>query len=113
MENIILTEICKKCAECCKNYPFVCLSENEINSIKKLTGLPAEVFTIPKGKEIEEYFLQFQENGYCFFLKESNGVFSCAVYEARPGICKNYPSNPIQKEVCAAHSEKFLSTILG
>ena len=86
MENIILTEICKKCAECCKNYPFVCLSEKEIDSIKKLTGLPAEVFTIPKGKEIEEYFLQFQENGYCFFLNENNGNYMVS-FKQRVGSC--------------------------
>ncbi len=108
-----MTEICKQCAECCKNYPFVDLSKNEINSLEKLTGIPAEVFTNPKGKEIEEYFLQFQDNGYCFFLNENKGSFSCGVYEERPGICKNYPSSPIQKDVCDANKEKFLSTVFA
>ena len=106
-----MTEICKQCAECCKNFPFVDLSKNEIHSLEKFTGVPAEVFTNPKGKEIEEYFLQFQDNGYCFFLKENKGSFSCGVYKERPGICKNYPSNPIQKDVCNANKEKFLSNI--
>jgi Fe-S-cluster containining protein len=98
-----LSEICKKCAECCKNYPVVDLSKNEIFSLEKVTGVHSGVFTIPKGKAVEEYFLQFQENGYCFFLNENNGSFSCGVYEVRPGICKNYPSRPIQKEVCNAN----------
>jgi Fe-S-cluster containining protein len=108
-----LTEICKKCAECCKNHPFVDLSKNEINSLEKVTGVPSDVFTYPKGKVVEEYFLKFQENGYCFFLNENNGSFSCNVYEARPEICKYYPSKPRQKEVCDANREKFPSDIIG
>jgi len=67
------------------------------------------VFANPKGKVIEEYFFKFQENGDCFFLKENDGCYSCAVYETRPGICRNYPSKPIQKEACDANREKCLS----
>ena len=107
MENIIPTEICNKCAECCKNSPFVELSKNEINSLEQVTGLHFDVFTNPKGKAVEEYFLQFQENGDCFFLNENNGSYSCGVYEARPGICKNYPSKPRQKEVCDTNRGKY------
>jgi Fe-S-cluster containining protein len=113
MENGILTDICKKCAECCKNHPFVDLSENEIYSLKQLTGLHSDVFTNKKGKIVEEYFLQFQENGDCFFLNENNGSFSCTVYEARPEICKNYPSKPTQIDFCDASSEKFLRNNFG
>lgn len=113
MENGILTELCKNCAECCKNHPFVDLSETEIHSLKQLTGLHSDVFTIKKGKIVEEYFLQFQENGDCFFLNKNNGIFSCEVYEARPGICKNYPSKPTQKDFCAANSDKFLRNTCG
>ncbi len=69
MENQILSEICKKCAECCKNYPFVELSKNEIHKLETLTGLPFEEFTNQKGESVEEYFLQFKENGDCFFLE--------------------------------------------
>jgi Fe-S-cluster containining protein len=113
MENIISTEICKKCSECCKNYPIVKLSKNEINLLEQVTGLHFDVFTNPMGKGVEKYCLQFQENGDCFFLNENNGSYSCAVYEARPGICKNYPSKPRQKEVCDANREKFLSNNFG
>jgi len=107
MEIIVLNEICKKCAECCKNYPFVELSNSEINTLEQLTELHFDVFTNPKGKAVEEYFLQFQENGDCFFLNENNGNYSCNVYESRPVICKNYPSKPQQKEVCEANRGKF------
>lgn len=112
MENIIITQICKKCADCCKNYPFVELSKNEINSLEQVAELNFYVFTNKKGKEVDEYFLQFQENGDCFFLNENNGSYSCGVYEERPGICKNYPSKPGQKEVCDANRRKFLSNKL-
>lgn len=106
-----MSEICKKCAECCKHHPFVDLSAKEINTLADATGLSAEVFTNSKGKVVEEYFLQFKANGNCFFLKDNNGSFSCGVYEARPGICKKYPSEPIQKNFCDASCEKFLRII--
>lgn len=103
-----MTEICKKCAECCKNRPIVDLSSDEMILLEKATGLLFEVFTNRKGKDVEEYFLQFKDNGYCFFLNESNGSFSCDVYEARPAICQNYPSKPTQKNLCDANMAKFL-----
>jgi len=109
-DNIIPIEICNKCAECCKNYPFVDLTKNEIISLEKLTGLHPDIFTNPKEKIIEEYFLQFQKNGHCFFLREKNGCFACTVYEARPVICRNYPSKPGQKVACDANKEKFLTS---
>lgn len=108
-----MTDICKKCAECCKNFPFVNISVKEINVLEKVTGIHPRMFTHEKGTVVEEYFLQFQENGYCFFLKEHKGSFSCGVYEARPGICKNYPSRPTQKDVCHAIRAKFLRNISG
>lgn len=106
MEIVIKTEICKKCAECCKHFPFVELSAKEIHSLEKESGLNLEVFTNAKGKAVEEYFLQFQKNGDCIFLNKKNGGYSCGVYEARPEICKNYPSKPKQKKLCDANSEK-------
>lgn len=108
-----MTEICKKCAECCKNHPFVDLTSNEIMSLEKATGLHPDVFTNQKGQDVEEYFLQFQDNGYCFFLTESSGSFSCSVYDARPEICKNYPAEPTQKHVCEAHMKKFRGNTTG
>jgi Fe-S-cluster containining protein len=108
MENIITSEMCKKCAECCKNYPFVELSQNEIYEIEKLTKLPSNFFMNQKGEAGEEYFLQFKENGDCFFLNENNGDYSCGVYEARSKICRNYPSKPKQTEVCCSNREMIL-----
>jgi Fe-S-cluster containining protein len=106
MENPISSEICRKCGECCRNFPFVELSQTEIDEIEMVTGLPFDVFANKKGKAVEEYFLQFKENGDCFFLNETNGLYSCGVYETRSAICRNYPSKPRQHEVCAANRKR-------
>jgi Fe-S-cluster containining protein len=103
MENPISSEVCKKCAECCRHFPFVELSRNEACEIEKLTGLPLDSFTDRKDAAVEEYFLQFRENGDCVFLLENNGAFSCRVYASRAAICRKYPSKPSQKKVCAAN----------
>lgn len=108
-----MTDICKRCAECCKNHPFVDLSHNEIKTLEKAAGLHFDIFTNQKGNKVEEYFLQFKDNGFCFFLNENNGIFSCAVYESRPEICKNYPSKPRQKDLCDANMQKLLGDTIG
>jgi len=72
--------------------------------LEKVTGLHHDAFTNGKMMEVEEYFLQFKSNGYCHFLNEDNGSFSCGVYDARPAICRNYPSKPGQEDVCALHT---------
>lgn len=113
MKNIISTEICRKCAECCRNYPFVELSKYEIDLLAQVTGLHFDLFTNPKGKPVEEYFLQFRENGDCFFLNKNNGSYSCGVYEARPEICKKFPSKAIQKEACYDIWENYMSNGIG
>jgi Fe-S-cluster containining protein len=100
MENMITHAICKKCAACCKNYPFVRLSLHEIRELKKLTGLPYEIYSGRIDEAGEEYYLTFKENGDCFFLNENNGDYSCRVYESRSEICRNYPSMPSQNDVC-------------
>jgi len=100
MENVISVKKCRRCAECCKNFPFVQLSRAEVDSIAQVTGLPVEVFTNSKGRAVEEYFLNFKEGGSCFFLNENNGYYSCAVYEVRSAICVDYPSSAKQVAAC-------------
>ncbi len=113
MNNNISSETCKNCAECCKHYSFVELSQIEIKVLEKHTGLPFDVFTNPKGKAVEEYFLKFKENGDCYFLNSNDGNYSCGVYEARAGICRKYPSDPNQNEACNANREICLSNNSG
>lgn len=104
MENVISTKICKKCGECCKQSPFVVLSKDEINTLEQATGLNPDLFTNPKGVDVDEYFLKFQGDGACFFLNESEDGYACSVYEARPEACKTYPSKAIQHKFCDEHA---------
>jgi Fe-S-cluster containining protein len=105
MKNAITSAICQKCGECCRNYPFVKLSLHEIHDLEKLTGLPFDAFSGRIDEAGEDYYLDFKENGDCFFLKEENGDFSCSVYESRSEMCKNYPSKPSQNDVCNSNLE--------
>lgn len=102
-------KMCKKCAECCKNYPLIKLSKNEINSLELFTGLHFVIPVNSKGVAYEGYLLQFKKNGDCYFLNEHNGSYYCSVYEVRPKICKNYPSNLRQQEFCSLSREKILN----
>jgi len=80
------------------------VSENDVKALEEKTGLHRDVFSNQKGEAVDEYFLGFQKNGSCFFLNENNGGYSCGVYEARPKVCRNYPSNPRQEEFCGRMS---------
>ncbi len=100
MEYVISIHKCIRCGECCKNFPFVELSRAEVDAIARLTGLPVDAFTNSKDKAVEEYFLDFKPGGECLFLKEEGGHYSCGVYEARPAICKSFPSDVKQLAYC-------------
>jgi len=94
MENKISAEICQNCGICCRNFPFVEVNNNEMTTLERFTGLDRKEFTDPMGPSYADgSFLKTQENGDCIFLKINNGFFSCGVYEARAGICRNYPVN--------------------
>lgn len=74
METITSSEICKNCAECCKHFSFIEVSQVEIDALEKFTGLRSDVFTHSNGKAVEGYFLKFKENGDCYFLNVNNGI---------------------------------------
>jgi Fe-S-cluster containining protein len=76
------------------------LSREEVASLESYTSLKLDEFANPKDKDGKGHFLKFHDTGDCVFLKEENGRYSCSVYLVRPGICKNYPSNTIQDNVC-------------
>lgn len=108
VKKLLSTEICQKCGDCCKHFPLVDVSENEIASLKLLTGLCFESFLDSKGKASDGYFLQFKENGHCFFLNKKNGRYFCEIYQNRPKICKNYPSTLRQNNACHLNMEKTM-----
>ncbi|WP_419660043.1 conserved uncharacterized protein, UPF0153 [Desulfosarcina variabilis str. Montpellier] len=91
---------CITCAECCKNYPYISLSQSEVILIAKCTTLNVDQFAESKEKEAGSYFLKFNKNGDCYFLEYDNGTYCCQIYEIRPYICRNYPDTTIQKEYC-------------
>ncbi len=94
MENTISSSICQRCGICCRNFPFVELNDAEMTALENFTHLDREDFTDPKGHSYADgHFLKSKANGDCIFLKVEDGNFSCGVYEARAGICRNYPVN--------------------
>ena len=92
-----MSETCIKCGVCCKNHPFVELSESEVNLISKVTKLEPAIFADKIDTHTNKYFFKFQKNGNCYFLKEINDSFFCGIYEIRPEICRAYPWNKGQQ----------------
>jgi len=72
-----------------------------------MTGLPSGDFSNPKGRAVEEYFLDFKENGDCIFLNEKNSEYSCGVYEARSVICRKYPAKKSENDVCDSNRKRI------
>ncbi len=90
---------CKRCGECCKGTPKVDIEE--IKKIERL-GLRREEFIellngIPYIKTVD---------GGCVFLgQEKSGIHYCKIYDARPTICRLYPSE--YKEDCRPEKLAF------
>jgi len=77
---------CRRCGECCRSPR---LTKSDINRIKKL-GYKEEEFTesFPIGNYVKE------KNSWCMFIKKGRQAF-CKIYNARPSICWQYPSELI------------------
>jgi Fe-S-cluster containining protein len=112
-ENLIETDLCRLCAACCKNKPFIELSAAEIGALEAATGLHPDAFTEKKRTQPEEHFMHFGDDGHCIFLAAASGTHACSVYAARPAICRDYPWTQIQTAACDAHSEKCREKIPG
>lgn len=108
MGRATTSEMCRKCGGCCRNFPFVELSDLEIRRLSEFTGLEAAAFSDSNREPEPRRFLKFQASGSCVFLKEDAAGFCCSVYEARPGICRSYPFSPVEDKVCEATWLKVL-----
>jgi len=102
--KVSATLICNNCGTCCRNFAYILLSQDDIKTLENFTGLTSEEFTNNVDKAGEKRFMKFQDNGDCIFLKIIDGVYSCSVYEARSVLCRDYPSNDIQREACRVWS---------
>lgn len=87
---------CGKCPAYCCSYPRVIVTPEDVARLAKHFGISAKKarkrFT-KKGEEKGERILRHQEDhvydSVCRFLdRETRG---CTIYEARPGICREYP----------------------
>lgn len=104
---------CKKCAECCKNFPFIKLSQTEANLMEDYSKLHIDQFAEKIEKKEKNYFLRFDEDGDCYFLEYKNGIYFCKIYEIRPSICKIYPGTTIQKQYCTNSKRKYSAPTAG
>jgi Fe-S-cluster containining protein len=100
MTTPVDTRTCQACGECCRRFPYIEVSQADIDELVRYTGLRPDAFVNAKGETPEVHFLRFRENGDCVFLDEDDGRLSCRVYEARPGICRTYPADSAQDERC-------------
>ena len=76
--------------------------------IKKYTTFQIYQFAESKEKDKGNYFLKFNEDGDCCFLGHENGIYSCMIYDIRPGICKSYPDTTIQRQYCRNKKQLYL-----
>lgn len=100
LKDTMTFKTCRECAECCRHFAFVKLSQLEIETIENFTGFHFSMFTNPIGIEEKGRFLKFRENGDCIFLNRDEGTYSCLIYEVRSKVCRDYPSNQEQNETC-------------
>ena len=99
--------MCRLCAACCKRGPFVQLDADEIAVLEPVSGLRADLFTDDPGDESGRRFLRMTERGECIFLEAVGDGHACGVYDARPGICREYPWTQPQKAACGDHSAPY------
>jgi Fe-S-cluster containining protein len=82
--------ICKRCGECCKSTPR--LSEKDIKRILA-TGISLNSFC----EEINGIKYMKNANNQCICLgTDEEGMHYCMIYDARPEICRQYPSEDIE-----------------
>jgi len=91
---------CQHCAQCCIGEEIL-VEEEEIKIITERTGINPEDITRLHYYEILEYHIIEQKpNNECLFLNKDEKEFACEIYEFRPNLCAQYPSNERQLEWC-------------
>lgn len=88
---------CDRCPAYCCSYPRIILQDGDIERLAEHFGLSLDAarrrFT-KKGWEADERVLRHRRDriygSVCRFLDDDTR--QCTIYEARPGICRNYPN---------------------
>lgn len=82
------SEICQKCAKCCKMFWF--FTEDKDDAIRA-SWLDTDIVHVIK---IKEGLWKIGFDIPCKMLEEKEGIYSCKQYNGlRPGYCKSYPNN--------------------
>jgi Fe-S-cluster containining protein len=90
---------CGLCPAYCCSYPRVIVSKRDLRRLAKHFGVDLETARskyTKKGEEQGERVLRHRKDQFyksvCRFLDPAGR--HCTVYEARPGICREYPGEP-------------------
>jgi len=90
---------CSKCPAYCCSYPEIEVTPRDIERLAKHFDLPyreaEERFTKYDAKEKVRELRHRQDRIFktvCTFLDQRTR--RCTVYEARPGVCRNFPGSP-------------------
>lgn|SRR5574341_170871 len=90
---------CSKCPAYCCSYPDIEITRGDVERLAKHFDLPyretEERFTKPDPKEKVRLLRHREDRVFgtvCMFLDQETR--RCTVYEARPGVCREYPDSP-------------------
>lgn len=88
---------CAKCPAYCCSYDRIIVTKRDVNRLAKHFGIDPDVAVRRFTKVVEgEQVLRHQKDKIfgrtCMFLDTKTR--RCTIYEARPGVCHEYPDKP-------------------
>ena len=88
---------CAKCPAYCCSYERISVSKRDINRLAAHFGIDADTASRRFTKTVEgERVLRHQQDKFfgsiCMFLDTKTR--RCTIYDARPGVCHEYPDQP-------------------
>lgn len=95
---------CQYCGQCCAAGEAISqaiVTDEEIKTIAKRTGMKPEEFVGIRYYNIIEYkIIERKHNGACIFLKENENSLACEIYDILPEFCARYPSDSAEQAWC-------------
>jgi Fe-S-cluster containining protein len=88
---------CSKCPAYCCSYDSIVVEKRDLNRLARHFGIDPETAKRRFTKEVEgENVLRHQKDKFfrsvCMFLDTKKR--RCTIYDARPGVCHEYPDQP-------------------